>query len=194
MENIKPKIDSYFDFIIKTLNNLNRESIIKFTELLLEVYKEGGTIFVFGNGGSGATASHFAGDFVKGVSRGLNKRFKVICLNDNMPALTAVANDISYDDVFVEQLKNFIKKNDLVIGISGSGNSVNIVKAIKYANNISVKTVAFCGFDGGKIKKIANLAIHADINDMETSEDIHLIITHCVKKIIIKETKNRVKD
>lgn len=114
-----------------------------------------------------------------------------MCLNDNTPAMMAIANDISYDDIFVEQLKNFLRKDDVVIGISGSGNSINVLKAIEYANATGAKTVAICGYKGGKIKDIASLAVHAEINDMEISEDIHnLVITHCVKRILTNKLNN----
>ena len=167
------------------------EHIDQFVHLLLDTYHNERTIFVFGNGGSAATASHFCGDLIKGVSYGLKKRFRAVCLSDNLPALMAIANDISYDDIFVEQLKNFLKKEDLVIGISGSGNSANVIKALEYAKDNGAKTIAICGYKGGKIKEIADLAIHANINDMEVSEDIHhLILTHCVKRLITKKLNN----
>jgi len=185
MKNKKFEISQYLNRVIDAINHLDRESISKFIDVVLETYNRNGTIFIFGNGGSGATASHFAGDFIKGVSFGLDKRFKVICLNDNIPGLAAIANDISYDDIFIEQLKNFVKEGDLVIGVSGSGNSVNIIKAIEYAKKINAKTVALCGFDGGKIKEISDLAVCANINDMEISEDIHMIATHCIKQVIM---------
>ena len=190
--NPSAQIDDYFSLVAETLDKLDRESISKFVDLVLEVCDNGGTIFVFGNGGSGATASHLCGDFVKGISYGSKKKLKVICLNDNIPALMAIANDVSYDDIFLEQIKNFLKKDDLVIGISGSGNSPNVVKAIEYANTIGAKTVAFCGFSGGSIKQLASLAIHVDIDNMEVAEDVHLIIAHCVKNIIIKKFESEV--
>lgn len=183
---IATEIETFFGNVIDTLNRFDRHTLVQFIELLMQTYEREGTIFVFGNGGSGNTASHFCGDFIKGVSYGLQKRFKMICLNDNSSALTAIANDISYEDVFVEQLKNFLRPNDMVIGISCSGNSPNVIKALEYANSKGAQTVALCGFDGGKVHTVARLALRADINDMEVSEDIHLIITHCVKQIVIK--------
>ncbi len=185
------EISSYFDTVNNTLNNLNKSNITTFVQMLLETYRNDKTIYLFGNGGSAATASHFCGDLVKGVSYGLDKRFRAICLNDNLPALMAIANDISYDDIFIEQLKNFLNPGDLVIGISGSGNSVNVVSALEYAKKTGAKTVAICGFKGGKIKEISDLSIHAEIDDMEISEDIHnLIATHCVKRMLQKELNN----
>lgn len=185
------EISHYFNSVNNTLDNLNKSDISTFVQLLLEAYHNNKTIYIFGNGGSAATASHFCGDLLKGVSYSLEKRFKAICLNDNLPALMAIANDISYDHIFVEQLKNFLQEGDLVIGISGSGNSTNIINALEYAKIKRAKTIAICGFKGGIIKKIADLSIHAEIADMEISEDIHdLIITHCVKRMLTKELNN----
>jgi len=187
----KIDIRQYLTSVNDTLNKMKIENIDAFVTLLLETYEKGGTVYVFGNGGSAATASHFCGDLIKGVSYGLEKRFRAICLNDNMPALMAIANDISYDDIFLEQLKNFLRSGDLVIGISGSGNSANVVKALQYAKEVGATTVAICGFKGGKIKDVCDLALHAEVNDMEVSEDIHhLILTHCVKRLITKKLNN----
>ena len=145
----------------------------------------------FGNGGSGSTASHFCGDFLKGVSCGLDKRFRFLCLNDNIPALLAIANDISYEDVFIEQLKNHLQENDLVIGISGSGNSMNVVKALQYAKDHGAVTVAMCGYDGGKIIGIADIHVHAPIDNMEVTEDVHLVAIHCLKTMMIQRLGNQ---
>ena len=182
------EIGTYLKTVNNVLNNLNKSDVSSFTKTLLETYHNDGTIYIFGNGGSGATASHFAGDLVKGVSYGLDKRFRALCLNDNMPSLMAIANDISYDDIFVEPLKNFLNPNDLVIGISGSGNSMNVVKALHYAKERNIKTAAICGFKGGKIKEIADVSIHAEVDDMEITEDIHnLIMVHCVKRVLMNQ-------
>ncbi len=187
----KTDIKQYLHAVNETLSKVDVGTIDAFVSLLLDAYRQERNIYIFGNGGSSATASHFCGDMVKGLSYGMEKRFRAICLNDNLPALMAIANDSSYDDIFVEQLKNFLRKDDLVIGISGSGNSTNVVKALEYANQNGAKSVAICGFKGGKIKDIAHLSIHAEINDMEVSEDIHhLILAHCVKRIISQELKN----
>lgn len=189
MFNSEVKITNYFNQVTNTLKNIDKSKINQFVNLLLETYENENTIFVFGNGGSGATASHFCADLIMGVSYNLNKKFKAICLNDNVPNLSAVANDYSYENIFVGPLKNFLKKGDLVVGISGSGNSLNVIKAIDYANDMGVKTVAFCGYEGGIIKKKTHLSIHVNINDMEVSEDIHLIVSHCVKQILAERIK-----
>jgi D-sedoheptulose 7-phosphate isomerase len=140
---------SYIDLLKKTLDDLDADQVELAIQAFLRVHQAQGTIYIFGNGGSGASASHATGDFLKGASFGLDKRFKVICLNDNIPALMAIANDISWDAIFIEQLKNFLQPNDLVIGISGSGNSKNVVSAMEYAMDKNVQTIAFCGFKGG---------------------------------------------
>ncbi len=185
----KKHFSDYFKVLSDTLNGVDIDSITAVTDEILNCYKRQGTIYIFGNGGSSATASHVAGDFLKGISFGLEKRFKIISLNDNMPAFSAIANDLSYDEVFYEQLKTFLQPGDLVIGISGSGNSVNVVKAVEYAKSKKVKTIGFCGYNGGKLKDISDIALHAGIKDMEITEDIHILIFHAVKQLIISELK-----
>ena len=172
----------YIDQVKDTLDKLNQASIEALAEAFYEAYQAGGNIYTMGNGGSGASASHAAGDFLKGASYGLDKRFRMICLNDNLPALMAIANDIGYEDIFVEQLKNFIKPTDLLIGISGSGNSENVVRAMQYAADQKVKTVALTGFNGGKIAAMADISVHVPVDDMEVTEDVHMVIFNIVKK------------
>lgn len=181
--------NEYFQRVSGTLSIIDTGAIIKLAEQLLLCRENGNTIFIFGNGGSGATASHVTGDFLKGISYGLDKRFKVQCLNDNISGLMAISNDLSYEEIFIEQLRAFVKKDDLVIGISGSGNSLNVVKAMEFAKASGAKTAAFCGFRGGKIKDIADIVVHAPINDMEVTEDIHIIVFHAIKQMIIRELK-----
>lgn len=171
-------ITNYFNTLIKTLNLLDKEEITTFVSVLKEAKKNDNTIYIMGNGGSATTASHFACNFNKELSFNKSNRFKMICLNDNTPTLLAYANDISYDVIFVEQLKNFLKKEDVVIGISGSGNSMNIINAIEFANSIGAITVGLTGFDGGKLKKIAKYSVNTNLNDMQITEDIHLSLCH----------------
>lgn len=180
------EISQYFDLVKQTISDIDGNSLIKFSDSIYSAIMDKKQIIAFGNGGSGATASHFVGDLIKGVSYQRSTRAKAICLNDNSPALLAIANDVSYNDIFLEQLKNYISPGDIVVGFSGSGNSENVVKAIKYGKEIGAKTVAICGYKGGKISKIADLVIHANVNDMEVSEDLHLLITHCVKNMVIR--------
>ncbi len=179
----------YFDKVSETLKHIDIDKVTGFVKMLLKAREEENSVFIFGNGGSGATASHVTGDFLKGISYGLDKRFRVQCLNDNISGMMAISNDLTYDDIFVEQLKVFLHRNDVVIGISGSGNSANVVKALEYARKQDAKTVAFCGYKGGRIKDIADLVIHAPIQDMEVTEDIHIIIFHAIKQVMMKELK-----
>ena len=137
-----------------------------------------------GNGGSASTASHFACDINKGVVNGLEKRFRVVCLSDNIPTILAYANDQAYDAIFVEQLANFLTKNDLVIGISGSGNSTNVINAIQYANENSAITIGLTGFNGGELAKVAHQSIIVPSDDMQKIEDMHLIMVHMVMQIL----------
>ena len=172
----------YIDLVKSTLDALDPKALDALVEAFHTTYENGGNIYTMGNGGSGASASHAAGDFLKGASYGLDKRFRMICLNDNLPSMMAIANDIGWDDIFVEPLKNFLKPEDLVIGISGSGNSKNVVKAIEFANANGATTVAMSGFKGGKISEIATLNVHAPVMDMEVTEDVHMVIFNIVKK------------
>lgn len=172
----------YIDLVKSTLDALDPKSLEALVDAFYTTYQNGGNIYTMGNGGSGASASHAAGDFLKGASYGLDKRFKMICLNDNLPSMMAIANDIGWDHIFVEPLKNFLSAKDLVIGISGSGNSKNVVNAMEYANAQGATTVAMSGFNGGKISQIATINVHAPVMDMEVTEDIHMVIFNIVKK------------
>jgi len=154
---------------------------------LLDAYEKGRRIFVMGNGGSASTASHFACDINKGVCLDKEKKFKMICLNDSIPTMMAYANDLSYADVFVEQLKNFFEPGDVVIGISGSGNSPNVLRAVEYANAHGGLTVGLCGYSGGKLYNMARLPVLARIDDMQKVEDAHMIVTHMAMQRLWKE-------
>lgn len=179
---IKKPIDSYLDSLVSTINALDKNEIVELINLIFETYQNDKQIFIFGNGGSASTASHFACDLSKGVSYGKNKKIKAIALTDNIPIITAYSNDVSYDDIFSEQLKNFLNPGDLVIAISGSGNSKNIIKAVEYANSRGITTIGLTGYDGGKLKKIAKFSVNTNVNDMGIAEDIHLSLCHIVKR------------
>jgi D-sedoheptulose 7-phosphate isomerase len=179
-------IDDYLSTLKNTIDNLDKNEIVAFNNLLETTRKKGKRVIIFGNGGSGSTASHFACDINKGVSLNLNRRHKVIPLTDNIATILAYSNDLSYDDVFVEQMKNFIEDGDVVVGISGSGNSKNVIKAIEYANEIGVMTVGWTGYKGGKLKEIAKMSINANVEDMQLSEDIHMMLVHILMKTLQK--------
>ncbi len=190
---MKEAIDNYFDLLKQSVDGLDRNAIISFVDLLLKARKNGNNIYIMGNGGSASTASHFTCDFNKGLSYKKDIRFKMICLNDNIATMLAYSNDLGYENVFVEQLKNFLKKDDVVIGISGSGNSENVLKAIEYANSVNAKTVGITGFDGGKLKNIVDISIHTNINNMQVAEDVHMTICHMLYSIMspILEAENK---
>lgn len=180
-------IDNYISQLRDTLDNLDRNAVIRLAETFEKARLNGNKVFIFGNGGSGSTASHLACDINKGVSLRLEKRHRVIALTDNIPTMLAYSNDISYEEVFVEQLKNFIDPGDVVIGISGSGNSKNVIKAIEFANSQGNLSVGITGYSGGKLKEIAAFSVNANINDMQISEDIHMILVHLLMKMLPKE-------
>lgn len=172
----------YFQDLKNTFNKINLNIFNKINEILFEAFQKEKQIFTMGNGGSGATASHFVCDLNKGVNSSKAGKFKAICLIDNLPILLAYANDVSYSDVFYEQLKNFMQREDIVIGFSGSGNSENIIKAIEYANENDGITIGFSGFDGGKLSQISQISLVVPVNDMQKCEDIHLILSHLIMR------------
>ena len=177
----------YLNQLSSVLNEFPHENFDKMIQEMMKSYEEERNIFVMGNGGSGATASHWAGDINKGCSLHLEKKFKMICLNDNIPMMMAYANDISYDDIFVEPMKNFFSPGDLVIGISGSGNSKNVLKAIEFANRKKGRTIGLCGYEGGKLHDMVDIPLLARVNDMQKVEDVHMIIVHISMQAISKK-------
>lgn len=181
----KKDIKEYFEKLKSTIDQMSIDDINGLMNVLEDARDSGKQIFIMGNGGSAATASHSVCDFNKGVSYGKDrKRYKFICLNDNFPTMMAYANDVSYDDVFVEPLKNFFNEGDIVIGISGSGNSKNVLKAIEWANDNGGVTVGISGYTGGKMKQMSRFNVHVPIMDMQITEDIHMVLVHCIMKIL----------
>ena len=174
------KINGYLASLQSCIDKLDRAEIESFMKVLLSARDNGKQIFIMGNGGSASTASHFCCDFNKGMSYQQDKKFKMICLNDNVATMLAYANDVSYENVFVEQLKNFLQNGDVVVGISGSGNSKNVLRAIEYANMNGAITVGLTGYDGGILKQIVKYSVNANVNDMQISEDIHMMLCHLI--------------
>ena len=181
------KIQGYAEKVKQEIDRIDVNLINRLISLLVEARDNGKQVFIMGNGGSGGSASHIAGDFNKGLSLGQprNKRYKFISLVDNTPTVLSLANDVSYDDIFVEQLKNFINPGDLVIGISGSGNSENVLRAACYAKKIGNTVIGLTGFDGGKLKTLSNLSVHIPINDMQVVEDVHMMLGHLVVSVLM---------
>ena len=191
---IKSFAKNYLAEIKKTLNLIEGDLLSKIeriTVLLEEAKNKKNRIFIMGNGGSGSTASHFAEDLSKGTVVGDSLRFKAISLTDSIPTILAWANDTSYDDIFVEQLKNLMEPGDVVIGISGSGNSKNVIKAIEYANQKGGITIGFSGYDGGKLIKCAQINIHVPSFSMQRVEDIHMLVAHLLMSLLLEEEKSK---
>ena len=168
----------YIEKLKDILSSFPHKQFERLLTAMLDVYKKDKQIFVMGNGGSAATASHWVSDIAKGPFSIGPKRFKILCLNDNIPTMLAYANDFSYENIFVEQLINLFVPGDLVIGISGSGNSANVLKAIDYANNNNGITVGLCAFSGGLLYTIVDIPILIETDDMQKAEDVHLVVTH----------------
>ncbi|MFA6549426.1 MAG: SIS domain-containing protein [Candidatus Margulisiibacteriota bacterium] len=168
----------YIEELKKSLDNLPMDKIEEITRQIKEAGLCGKHIFVMGNGGSSATASHFVCDLAKGSSS--KNIYRAVCMTDNVPMLTAWANDTSYAEAFAKQLEAMVEKDDLVIAFTGSGNSKNVLQAIEYANKKGAKTIAFTGFDGGKIKHLAKTCLIVPSDNMERIEDIHLALCHII--------------
>ena len=154
--------------------------ISSIVEKLLEGRENGSRIFIMGNGGSSSTASHFASDLLKTSITKNTKRFDATSLTDNIPVLTAWANDTSYEEIFSEQLKNFIKKNDIVIAFSGSGTSKNVVKALKLARDSEAFSIGFTGKSGGEFPNLCDICVKVPSTDMLTIESFHVMLCHII--------------
>lgn len=197
MDNFREKFTKDYLKEIHTILNVMERDLVKkmdtIATILLKARTERKTIFIMGNGGSASTASHFVSDLSKGTIVDGFPRFKAIALTDNIPTMLAWANDASYDDIFVEQLKNLMEPGDVIIGISGSGNSANVVKAIKYANENRGITIGISGYDGGALLRCAQENIHAPSNYMQRVEDIHLLLEHLLTSLIREEQQRQKK-
>tara|TARA_B100000745_G_scaffold54157_1_gene32116 strand:+ start:3854 stop:4453 length:600 start_codon:yes stop_codon:yes gene_type:complete len=174
---------------IKKISEENIEEIKNISNILEECREKQNTIYVVGNGGSGSTASHFVSDLLKTSILENTPRFRAISLTDNIPVLSAWANDTSYENIFVGQLENFLQSNDVVIAISGSGNSPNVINAIKYANKQDIQTISFTGKDGGDLARLTKINLTIPSFDMLTIETMHLLICHLLTTMLRKTGK-----
>ncbi len=176
--------ENYINELKKTLDLLPIDRIKTAANLILAAFNENRQVFIMGNGGSAVNASHFACDLSKGTLRRLydsnEKRFRVTSLTDNVATITAYANDLSYEDIFVQQLRNLAQPRDLIIVLSGSGNSSNIVRVLQYAKEINAKTIALLGFDGGEAKNLADCSIVVPSDHYGRIEDTHLVLHHLI--------------
>jgi len=170
----------YRNHLIDALSKINLERVDQAIEWLRDVRQNQGRIFMCGNGGSASTASHFVCDVLKGASFNRERRFRIMALSDNVATLTAYSNDVHYECVFVEQLKNFAQPGDVLIGLSGSGNSPNVLRAFEYANDAGCRTIALTGRDGGKLGTLAQLNIQVTVPHMGRIEDAHMAVCHMI--------------
>ena len=182
--NLEENIQSYFNELAHILANISAGDVAKLVDLLNKACSRGSRVYIFGNGGSAATAAHFASDLSKGAICPGKPGVKAFCLTDNTALVTAWANDTDYANIFAEQLKNYIEPGDVAIGISGSGNSINVLNGIKVARDNKAVTVGFIGFGGGKLKELVDIAIIVPSNNMEQIEDIHLALEHVITTCI----------
>jgi D-sedoheptulose 7-phosphate isomerase len=171
-------IQSYIDRLQATIAQLPHDRIAALGASLLRSYKNDKQVFTLGNGGSSSTASHMAADLAKNTIGPNMRRFRITSLNENAAIVTALANDVGYEHVFSEQLMNLIRPGDVLIAVSASGNSPNVLEAIRYAQRESAETVALLGFDGGKAAEIVDNAIIVPSRDYGVVEDLHLVINH----------------
>ena len=174
------QIQNYISTLQQTIEQLPRKPIADVIEILQRARMQGNQVFIMGNGGSASTASHFVCDLAKNTRRAGLPHFRVIGLTDNMAIFSAYANDEGYENVFAKQLANLIMPNDVVIGISASGNSKNVLYAMEEAQKHGVTTIGFTGFDGGRLKQMVNLNVHVASNIIEHVEDIHLMLEHMI--------------
>lgn len=172
--------ESYKQNLLTALNTVDLQKVEQAIEWFQDARREGRRVFVFGNGGSASTASHFVCDMVKGASYEKPVRFKIMALTDSLPTLTAYSNDVSYERVFVEQLANFAEPGDLVMGISGSGNSPNVLRAIEYAAEKGCRTIGLTGRDGGRLASLVQLNVQVAEPHMGRIEDAHMIVCHMI--------------
>ena len=177
------KIVGYIELEKQVLESLDTVSINRAMNLIMEAYEANKQIYIFGNGGSAATASHYQNDFNKGISEDVEKKFRFVCLNDNMPTIMAIANDIGFSEVFRFQLENRLEEGDLVIAISGSGNSENVIRAVEYARQQGNQVIGLCGYDGGKLKGLSDVALHVAVNSMQVTEDVHMVLDHLMMSV-----------
>ncbi|MDE0164431.1 MAG: SIS domain-containing protein [Bryobacterales bacterium] len=166
--------------LLGALQTIDAAKVDQAIRVFARAREEDRQIFVFGNGGSAATANHFACDIVKGASYGRNQRFRIMALSEQIPTMTAYANDVGYDAVFVEQLKNFARPRDVAVAISGSGNSANVIRAIEYARSAGCYTIGLSGMTGGKLRPLVDLSLHVDDHHMGRVEDAHMVIMHMI--------------
>lgn len=184
MCDFKFEMQKYLSDEIEAIRRLNVHDMDVAMNAIADAFEREADIYIFGNGGSAATASHYANDFNKGISEKVGKKFRMHCLCDNFSTVMAIANDISYDEVFRFQLEGILRPADLVIGISGSGNSKNVLNGIEYAKSIGCKAIGITGYQGGKLRELADYHMDTMVDDMQLTEDLHMIFDHMMYRVL----------
>jgi len=177
---------AYLSKLTVLLESLDRQQVDDAVHVIADAWHAGRQVITLGNGGSSMTALHFINDWNKSIFMATGRPFRGRSLVDNMGLVMSYGNDISFQDIFVEQLKNILQPHDLVIAISGSGNSENVLRAVRYANEHGAVTLGLCGYRGGKLKEMAQHVVWANVDDMQLSEDIHAIFGHIVMQRLCK--------
>jgi D-sedoheptulose 7-phosphate isomerase len=182
----------YFEELQRVVAAISHDSIDQMADALVKAYEAGRVVYTFGNGGSAALASHLACDLGKGTAYcNGGKRFRVLALTDNIPTLTAWANDSSYEDVFSEQLRNFVQPEDVAFAISGSGNSKNVLNALHVARQAGATTLGISGFQGGQMKSLCDICMVVPSNNLQIVEDMHLATAHSIFRIVYSRMSRR---
>lgn len=175
------RIADYLEDVQRIIAELPGGAISEIADVMYDAYTRGRHIFAFGNGGSSACASHFIEDVAKGIDYGPDRpRYRALALTDSVALITAWANDTAYENIFAEQLRNFVEPGDVALGISASGNSANVLRAVELAKEVGAFTVGLTGYDGGRLAKLADRAIIVPSDNMQKIEDVHLVICHLI--------------
>ena len=186
-QNYAEKIRQYIAQEQEILACLDRTAVNAAILALEGARQRGATVYVCGNGGSASTASHFAGDFNKGVNCQLEEgepKYRFVSLSDNISSMMAIANDLGYERIFVEPLRGILRPEDIVIGISGSGNSPNVLLAAAYAHEVGATVIGLTGYGGGKLREQADISLHVPVDNMQIAEDLHLILEHLMMWVL----------
>ena len=186
MDSFKGDIREYLALLQEALGRIDTDAVDRALSLIVETAAKGKTTYIFGNGGSAATASHFQNDFNKGISEFVRDKFRFHCLNDNVATLLAIANDISYDEIFRFQLQGRLDEGDIIIALSGSGNSKNVLNAVRYAREKGNKVIGLTGFNGGALAPLCDISLNAPVHSMQITEDIHMVFDHLMMAVLLK--------
>ncbi|MEU4240001.1 SIS domain-containing protein [Actinoplanes sp. NPDC026619] len=185
-EDLEHRTEAYLDDLRDGLGNIGVADVTAALRRLDGLMRRGGTGYIMGNGGSASTAAHFVNDLTRAALLGGRSSLRVFCLSDNVSTVTAVANDYGYEHIFTGQLRNLLAGSDLVIGISARGNSPNVVDAVRFARSRGVDTLAFVGFDGGVLRRLADHVVHVPVHDVRQVEDLHLAVCHIISALLVE--------